>query len=368
MHICLTCIELFGDSIYGGFGRATRFVGRELAKRGVRVTLVIPRRSSEYPDHYELEGMMVHQFKPHEWWTAVKMFRECQADIYHSQDISMATFLAQVAAPRAIHVVTFRDPMDGSDWKIETDYAKMPRLGWQMYRLFIDNPLVRHAIARADRRFSAAQFLIPKTTRLYRLSVPPTFLPSPVDVPAQVQKAKRPTVCYMGRWEGRKRVELFFQLARQCPHIDFIAAGGARDPVRDKTLREQAGNIANLNMPGVLDQFANPKWNEVLGKSWIIVNTSLREGLPTTFIEAAAHRCAILSFTDPDAFASRFGIVAEEGQLKKGLEQLLQAGRWQDLGEHGWRFVQQTFSVENAMQAHLQAYCELLANKQQNRC
>ena len=102
-------------------------------------------------------------------------------------------------------------------------------------------------------------------------------------------------------------MELFFELARQCPDVEFIAVGAARDPERDRALRERYGSIPNLHMTGVLDQFETPEWSEVLGRSWILVNSSAREGLPTAFIEAAAHRCGILSFTDPDGFATRFG-------------------------------------------------------------
>ena len=90
-------------------------------------------------------------------------------------------------------------------------------------------------------------------------------------------------------------MELFFELARQCPDLEFVAVGGARDPLRDRALRERYGDIPNLRMTGVIDQFTAPEtWSEALGSSWILVNTSAREGLPTAFIEAAAHRCAIL--------------------------------------------------------------------------
>ena len=64
MHICVICIEFFGDSVYGGFGRATRCIGTELAKRGLRVSVVVPRRSPERPDRYTLDGMTVHQIAP----------------------------------------------------------------------------------------------------------------------------------------------------------------------------------------------------------------------------------------------------------------------------------------------------------------
>lgn len=354
LHVGLICIELFGDSIYGGFGRSTRFIGRELVKRGVRVSILVPRRSPERPDTYELEGMTVHQFSARQPWRARRLFRAVRADIFHSQDASTGTLLARLAAPRSVHLITFRDPMDRADWKIER--GKMPRLGWSQYRFFISNPLVTFAVRRADALFCAAEFLAPKAAGIFGLKQPPVFLPSPVNIPASVRKAERPTVCYMGRMEGRKRVELFLDLAQQCPEIDFIAAGAARDPARDRWLRETYGHIPNLRLTGVLDQFTNPEWSEVLGKSWILVNTSAREGLPTTFVEAAAHRCAILSFTDPDRFASRFGVVAREGALRQGLMDLLVGNRWKTLGDAGWQHVSGIFSVENAMEAHLQAY------------
>jgi len=360
MHVCLICIELFGDSIYGGFGRATRFIGRELASRGIKVSVVVPRRSPERPDNYPLDGMAVHQYDPRRPWRGIRALRDCDADIYHSQDTSTTSLFARIAKPGAIHVVTFRDPMDQRDWDVETTYAGMPKLGWVQYRYFIDNPWVAHAVKKADSLHCAARFLEEKTAAKYRLDRRPTFLASPVIIPASVRKSTRPTVCYVGRWEGRKRVELFFELARECPQIDFIAVGGARDPQQDGKLRRHYGGIKNLNMTGVLDQFQTSAWSDVLSKSWILVNTSLREGLPTSLIEAAAHRCAILSFTDPDGFATRFGVSAQEGKLREGLDTLLADNRWKSLGEAGYQHVKDIFSVENTIAAHINLYNSLL--------
>ena len=362
LHVCLICIEFFGDSIYGGFGRATRFIGRELAHRDVRVSVVVPRRSPDLPERYEVEGMTVYQYEAGKPWTGVRVLRELDADVYHSQDTSFTTFLARLARPSAAHVVTFRDPMDGLDWRIETEHAGMPRIGWAQYRLFISNPLVTWAVRRADELRTAARFLEAKCAALYRLEPPPRFLASPVSVPELVKKAIRPTVCYVGRWEGRKRVELFFELAREVPEVDFIAVGGARDPDLDAKLRRDYGDIPNLEMTGIIDQFTSPELSRLMGKSWVMVNTSLREGLPTTFIEAAAHRCAILSFTDPDGFTSRFGLVAQEGRLAEGLRTLLVEDRWRALGENGFREVESEFATEPSIAAHLRMYRQLVAS------
>ena len=202
MHVCLTSIELFGDSIFGGFGRSTRMIGRELAKRGAQVSIVVPRRSSERPDRYELDGTTVHQFRPERPWEAIRVFRDLGADVYHSQDPSLTTAFAQVAAPRAAHVVTFRDPTDRSDWRLAAEYANEPWLGWTLYRRFIANPAVTAAVRRADGLYCAAEFFAGKAARIYGLRRRPMFLPSPVEMPDETHKAARPTACFMGRWDG----------------------------------------------------------------------------------------------------------------------------------------------------------------------
>ena len=253
MHVCLTSIELFPDKVHGGFGRATRTIGRELVRRGVGVTVVVPRRSDAHPDEYELDGMRVMQFDPRRPWRAIALYRSCDADVYHSQDTSLGTRLAMRARPDRPHVITFRDPMDSRDWEIETRYSGHGRVGWSLYRTFIDGPLVATAVARADACFCAAEFLRAKVRHKYGLETEPGFLPTPVGVPDRVAKSARPTVCFIGRWEGRKRPERFFELARACPDIHFIAVGDAQDAMRDRELRASCSDVPNLELTGFID-------------------------------------------------------------------------------------------------------------------
>lgn len=364
MKVCLTCIEFFGDSIYGGFGRTTRFLGAELARRGIKVSVVVPRRSPEWPDRYRVSGVDVYQFSPHRLDRAAGLLKAIAADVYHSQDTSILTPLARLAVPKAAHLLTFRDPMDQHDWAIETNHAKMSPLGWMLYRWFIMNPFITWGVKSMDARHCAAEFLVTKTQALYRLKKPASFLATPVHIPECVNKAERPTVCFIGRWEGRKRVELFFDLAERNPQVDFIAVGGNRDPQRDAMLRSRCRSIPNLRITGVLDQFSNPEWSRVIGSSWVLVNTSLREGLPTTFVEAAAHGTAILSFTDPDGFASRFGLHVNEGEMDAGLAWLLMNRRWQRYGEAGRVYVEKQFATDCAIESHLRAYKSAICHSQ----
>ncbi len=362
MHVCLVCVELFGFGTFGGFGRATRIIGRELTKRDIKVTVIVPRRSSEYPDEFSVDGMRVLQFQPSSPWSSLDLYRSCQADIYHSQDASFGTYLAMKARPNHPHLITFRDPMNRQDWKVESQHTGPDKLGWLQYRLYVDNALVTATVKRAQGLYCAAEFLIPKVMDKYHLKRAPLFLPTPVSIPDKVSKAERPTVCFVGRWHRRKRPERFFELSREFPAVDFIAVGGTRDEKRDRYLRSVYSSIPNLEMTGVIDQFRSERLNQILEKSWVIVNTAAREGLPNTFLEAAAYKCAILSYVDPDRFASSFGYYAKEGELRKGLESLLENDRWKSCGERGYQYVRNVFATDKAIDTHIEAYRNVLSS------
>lgn len=359
MRICLISVEIFAWGKHGGFGRATRVIGRELVKRGVEVFAVVPRRPGQRRVEI-LDGITVLSFNRATPLRAAALFRECDADIYHSQEPSFATYLARRAMPARKHVITLRDPRELSDWLIELRHPSLNHLQVIANYLYEDNPLVRRAVRRADRLFCAADFLAPKVARKYRLRVEPPLLPTPIFVPPVIRKAERPTVCYLARWDRRKRPELFLELARQFPEVHFLALGNARDTELDRRLRRRYAHLPNLEMTGYLDPFSSSELSTLLSQSWIMVNTASREGLPNAFLEAAAHGCAVLSAVDPGGFTSRFGLRVNHDDFAAGLRELLQGERWRDCGERGRAYVRATYEQELAIDKHLSVYRELL--------
>ncbi len=359
MHICLICVEIFAWGKYGGFGRATRIIGRELAKRGVQVTAVIPRRPGQGFVEV-LDGIRVLSFRPFDFAGARALYREVNADIYHSEEPSLGTYFAMRAASHGKHVVTFRDPRTMADWLVELRFPSLSRFQVLANWIYEDNPLVHWAVRRADGHFAAAHLIIEKAKKKYGLPTAPKFLPTPVEIPEKIEKAKEPTVCFISRWDKRKRPELFFELARSFPEVRFIAVGKGRDPDYENRLRKTYGGLPNVEMVGFIDQFRSNALSQILAKSWILVNTAAREGLPNTFIEACAHGCAILSAVNPDNFASRFGYWVRDGNFNKGLAYLLESERWKGLGDEGLAHVRETFSLERAIDRHLQVYERIL--------
>ena len=112
-----------------------------------------------------------------------------------------------------------------------------------------------------------------------------------------------------------------------------------------------------MEMPGFI---SGERKNQVLKEAWILVNTSVSEGFPVSFLEAAAHGCAILSPHDPEGFASRFGYHVEDGDLDADLRFLLDSDRWRRKGEEGYAYVSEFHEKGRVMDMHMTAYERLI--------
>ena len=359
MHICFISGEIFAFGKYGGFGRATRVIGGGLVRRGIKVSAVVPQRGNQKPVE-DLDGITVYSFPRHRPWQAARLFEQVNADVYHSEEPSFSTWLAQRKMTDAKHVVTCRDPRDAADWKIECKHPTISCFATRLTRLYEYGPLVSRAVRKSHFVGCAAHVVGPKAQRVYRLKEPPRFLPTPIAVPVSVNKSDTPVVCYLSRWDARKRPELFFELALSFPEVRFVAAGLAHNEERDKQLRQRYENIENLEMLPLLNQFNGSAFTELLSSSWIFANTALREGLPNSFIEAAAHGCAILSAVDPDSFCSRFGHHVQCDDFAGGLRELLEGNKWQTLGEAGREYVNDWFEEDKSLDAHVALYTRLM--------
>ena len=357
MHVCLLCTEIFSWGKHGGYGRATRMIGRELVRRGLTVSAVIPLpRGSRHPVREQLDGMTVYGYPPHRTWSSQALYREVDADIYHTEEPFIGTYLARRAMPHRAHVVTFRDPRLFGDWMTEFLHPTRSRLQVVTTSLYYNNPLVRHAVRQADGWGAAAEFLREKAQRKYGGPVDPVFLPSPVTVPDSVEKAAVPTVCFLGRLDRVKRPQLFFELAARHPEFRFIAAGASQDDSFAQALFSDHEQPENLTLTGFIDQFSSDALDRILSQCWILVNTSAKEGLPNAFIEAAAYRCAILSALDPDGFTSKFGHLVTDGDYSTGLRTLLKGDRWKALGAAGQAFVRRKFATDVVLDSHIEFY------------
>lgn len=139
----------------------------------------------------------------------------------------------------------------------------------------------------------------------YRISdVNCSFLPNIVDINAgQVTKSEYPRVIFLGRLDPIKRPWLFVELARQFPSMEFFMLG-------QKHFQGQGAWIPrrlpeNVRLVGHID---GSRKIRLLSSAWVLINTSIHEALATSFLEAVACEVPILSSTNQESVASRFGI------------------------------------------------------------
>lgn len=361
-RICLICVEIFAWGKYGGFGKATRIIGRELVKRGYEVYAVVPRREDQKEEEI-LDGIKVLSFYPSQLFSSGKIYEKIQADIYHSCEPSLGTWLAMKHVPQATHVVTARDPREWKDWVMEFSYPSKSRIQVIQNYFYEYRFLVRRSVRNADALFVPAHFLKEKAKRIYHYSSDIGFLPTPTEVPENVQKSDKPTVLYMGRIDPRKRLELMLELAKDFPEVTFNIAGKARVPEYEFQLRKTYTQYPNIRFLGFIDHFKGKAHSNLLSEAWILINTAVREGLPNSFVEAAGHRCAILSHVNPDDFASKFGYHVMNEDFHQGLHSLLSNQHWQRMGEKGHEYVNSTYEVKVAMDAHEEMYLKAWEKK-----
>ena len=365
MRICYIVSEYFRWGQYGGYGTITRAVAEGLARRGHEVSALVTRRSEqakrEQPDQESVEGVSVLAV-PHSYverWRRRSIYRRPRADLYVSIDARFDSWMALRQNPEARHCIWLIDPMTFDEfWELHADTEGGPG---KLASRVIFNGLQwfgRRAARRADVLVSQTRRWTEEGAAFYGAAGPARFAPNAVELPdGPITKAERPLVLFLGRFDRQKQPEAYFELAAAMPELDFVAAGAATDPERDRELRERWAGVPNLELPGVV---TGAEKDALLRRAWILCNTSLREGLPMSVQEALSYGCAILAAVDPDELVSRFGYHAGDREFERGLRALLDGQRWRELGRAGREHVEATNATERALDIHEAIYRELI--------
>ncbi|WP_171974658.1 glycosyltransferase family 4 protein [Leptolyngbya sp. 'hensonii'] len=118
-----------------------------------------------------------------------------------------------------------------------------------------------------------------------------------------VQKFTKPTVIVVGRLDPIKRPWLAVALAEKFPTVDFIFLG--ENHFKGAGGWEAEALPANVQMLGHVD---GEQKAQLMSSAWVLLNTSIHEGLPVTFQESLAWETPIISCVNPDQVTAHFGI------------------------------------------------------------
>lgn len=174
------------------------------------------------------------------------------------------------------------------------------------------------------------------------------FLPNIVNTwRVPITKNPRPRVVFVGRLDPIKRPWLFVDLARHFPRVEFLMLG--------KSHFSGSGSWVPTMLPDNLRLLDHVDGNEkyrLLSSAWILVNTSIHESLPTSFLEALSCETPLLACTNQEEAVSRFGIFTGEydghgmqgvPRFVAGLQQLIEDDNLRvQLGQRGRQWVGST--------------------------
>ncbi|HDR1003658.1 TPA: glycosyltransferase, partial [Pasteurella multocida] len=117
---------------------------------------------------------------------------------------------------------------------------------------------------------------------------------------------KQNNIIFLGRIESVKRGWLFCEIAKKCPEYNFYMLGQTfSDVERNSKIMEKYKNIHNLHFPGHVD---GEEKNQYLKDAKILINTSIHEALPVSFLEALSYGTLLVSNQNPEDLTSQFGI------------------------------------------------------------
>jgi glycosyltransferase involved in cell wall biosynthesis len=110
----------------------------------------------------------------------------------------------------------------------------------------------------------------------------------------------------LGRLEDVKRGWLFCEIAKKLPEYEFYVLGKANTS-KEKNIAvfERYKNLPNLHFEGLV---VGEEKKQFLKDAKILVNTSVHEALPVSFLEALSYGVCLVSNRNPDSLTEKFGV------------------------------------------------------------
>lgn len=301
----------------------------------------------------------------------IRLLRSLQPRFFLSIDYLVKYEYVLWGAPRVPLVLYLRDPRSREEWRIigtvpqeaqangRADTRQLEGIAAQQMESL---KRIRRWSLQTGRKIvyaTNAQCLVERARRELDLpDLQPHYLPNPVPQPAapRITWQPAPMFLFLGRLDPQKRPWVIYALARRLPQVAFVLAGEARCARLVEPLITPFCDPPNVHRVGLVDGAAK---DALLRQCWALINTSIHEGLPVSFLEAFSYGKCVVSGLDPDGLVTRFGYFAGEHHGLGLDEHALHAFETQirlcmadeqgrrTRGEAALRYARQTHSFEN---------------------
>lgn len=336
-QLVFLCEEFFHPDLrgFGGFGKTVKNIADHYngkAEDDTRVVLAYPKVSDlvSMPEvrTYHQTSVVLRPDEPRPAIATLDAYADLIAGLNPRVLISIDWYPSYAVPSYGLNttplIIWIHDPRDREEWEKIAEVAdEMHFQGLQsaeqliarareksvsIKRLFELQQLLPRKIVFA----TTARTLLPRAERTYAMKpVSAYWLPNPIEIPEvdSIEFSDKPSLLYLGRLDAVKRPWIAFELAKRHPEIDFLIAGQAHNVELMAPWIERYQHLPNLKLLGHVD---GPAKDRLLRTCWGVLNTSVHEAEPVSFLEAFSYGKCVVSCHDPDFEVTNFGYFTGE--------------------------------------------------------
>lgn len=304
--------EFFGalGTAYGGYGfLARRHIAKYIPNEDFQVDVLLGRgKRFIFAEQNQVDDVIVYRL-PRRKWFAERWLKKQDYDIYLSIELTYSYILENECNKNKKLILWIQDPRPMYEWDEINTVKLFPETSYFDQKIY---DLV-HKWYQEDRvKFiSQGHFLNQKAKDLYNLNddVPIQYLPNPIDIQDEFNfdtYKKRNLIIFLGRIESVKRGWIFCEIAKKLPEYQFYILGQTfREGEKNSEIMKNYYEVENLHFIGHVD---GDEKTQYLKDAKILVNTSIHEALPISFLEALSFGTLLVSNRNPEELTEKFGI------------------------------------------------------------
>ena len=304
--------EFFGGAgtAFGGYGfLARKYIAKYIPDDNIQIDVLLGKGHSHYKcEKYHVDDVDLYKL-PRWSFCAERWLKKQNYDLYLSIELTTDRVLKNETNPNKKLILWIQDPRPQYEWDEIATMTLMPEPNYYCQRIY---DLVHDWYQNGQVRFiSQGLFLNQKAKDLYRLpdDVAIQYLPNPIEIDPAFDVntyPKKDLIIFLGRLEDVKRGWLFCEVAKRLPEYEFYVLGGTNKLKKGtEHIFDQYRNLPNLHFAGHVDGTVKEQY---LKDAKILMNTSIHEGLPVSFLEALSYGTVLVSNRNPDNLTSQFGI------------------------------------------------------------
>jgi glycosyltransferase involved in cell wall biosynthesis len=300
------------SAIQGGAEYQAKLICRHLIASGRFEVHWLSRRI--HPD-YQAQGYTIHRISDpaglrgkarfFDYWALTRLLREIRPDVVYQRSGSAYTGIAaRYARKSGCRLI----------WHVASDSDLIPFSGsvWQPKALlkYMDKAILEYGVRRASEIVVQTHVQHQLLQEHYGRQASMLVRNLHPLANETLDKFATPTVLWIANVKPNKQPEAFMRLGSACldmPKVRFLMIGHPLPHAGLQSAFERAAAaIPNLTYLGRLPL---EEVNVLIARSHVLVNTSLIEGFPNTFIQAWMRQVPVLSLNvDPDQLLEHQGI------------------------------------------------------------